>query len=107
MYSEFIQLKIEERSAKLIVSSCDCRRLALHIFERTNFKLSTATLEALFGINSRRMEPALFTAEVLANYLGYKSSAHLRSEFNQLKFKELIQAEVKEYLPYTSKCVSV
>jgi hypothetical protein len=106
MYSEFIQSKIEEQIEKKIISSNDCTRLSLHIFEKTNFKLSATTLEALFGINSRRMEPSLFTAEVLANYLGYTSSAHLRSEFNQRKFEQINQPEVNEHLPYTSTCVS-
>ena len=107
MFSLFIQSKVEEQLGNSIENVCDCECVSLSIFEKIDMRISGATLAEVFGINSRRMEPALFTAEVLANYLGYKSSAHLRSEFNQLKFKELIQAEVKEYLPYTSTCVSV
>lgn len=107
MFSEFIQSKIEECSAKGIVSSKDCNLLAFHIFEQTKFNLSAATLEALFGINTRRIDPSLFTAEILASYLGYASSAHLRSEFNQKRFEQINQPEVNEHKPYTSTCVSV
>ena len=96
MFSAFIQAKVEGRFAKSIVCMSDCSLLSLHVLERTNLKISDATIRGLFGIECRRKEPSLYTLEVFANYLGYDSSAQLRSEFNRVKFEELNQFEFKQ-----------
>ena len=107
MFSEFIRSKVQERYGKLISCSSDCLHLALHIIKRTDLKISEATIIGLFGIQSNRKEPSLYTLEVCAKYLGYDSSAQLRREFNRIKFAELDQIEFKEHLQYTCTCVSV
>jgi hypothetical protein len=93
MFLEFIRSKVEEKFGKVPSCTDDFLTLSLEIFERTNFRLSTATLEGVFETNTSIMKPSLFTLEVLANYLGYASSAQMRTEFN--------------YKHYTSICVCV
>ena len=61
----------------------------IQISEVTKFKLSAETLAGLFGIHSKRKEPALFTAEVIAQYLGYHSGNQMRDEYNQQKYELL------------------
>jgi hypothetical protein len=107
MFSEFIQKKLEARCEKLFRDGNFLEHLAGDIFERTNFKISSATLEAFFGMHSQRVEPALFTLEVLACYLGYMSSAQMRADFNLLEFKKLKPLKANSHMPYTSICVSV
>jgi hypothetical protein len=106
MFSIFIQSKVEEQLGNSIENVCDCERVALSIFEQTNLKISTTTLESLFGINSKRKEPSLFTSEVLAIYLGYSSGVQLRSEFKHLEFERLNSTNNSVFKEYTSICVS-
>jgi len=105
MFSEFIQAKVEDRLAKPIVCMSDCSLLALHVFERTNLKISETTISLMFGIQCNRKGPSLFTLEVFANYLGYDSSAQLRREFNSNRFDELDYVEFNEQAQYTCTCV--
>jgi hypothetical protein len=93
MFLEFIRSKVEEKFGKVLLCTDDYLNLSHEIFERTNFKLSIGTLEGVFEKNTRNIMPSLFTLEVLANYLGYASSAQMRTEFN--------------YKHYTSICVCV
>jgi uncharacterized protein (DUF2225 family) len=102
MFSEFIQAKVEEQFGKIIESNEDCSQLAIRIFEDANYKISTETLAGLFGINTKRKEPVLFITEVISNYLGYKSSVHMRGEYNHLKFEQLNPSLRKDY---TCTCV--
>jgi hypothetical protein len=94
MFSEFIQAKLTQQYGKELESIADCHDLAAQISEVTKFKLSAETLGDLFGIHSKRKEPALFTAEVIAQYLGYNSSNQMRLEYNQKKF-ELLGKKIK------------
>lgn len=89
MFSEFIQAKLTQRYGKELESIADCHVLAVQISDMTKFKLSAETLAGLFGIHSKRKEPALFTAEVIAQYIGYHSSNQMRDEYNQEKFELL------------------
>jgi hypothetical protein len=106
MFSIFIQSKVEEQLGNSIERFCDCERIALSIFEQTDLKISAATLEDLFGINSKRKEPALFTLEVLAFYLGYASGVQLRSDYNHFEFERLNATNNGVFKEYTSTCVS-
>ena len=89
MFSEFIRAKLTQRYGKELESIADCHDLAAQISEVTKFKLSAETLGDLFGIHSKRKEPALFTAEVIAHYLGCHSSNQMRDEYNQQKYELL------------------
>lgn len=106
MFSLFIQSKVEEQLGKSIESVDDCERLARSIFEQTDLRISGATLRGLFGINTKRKEPSLFTSEVLAIYLGYSSSVQLRLDCNQFEFEQLNSTNNRVFKEYTSICVS-
>jgi hypothetical protein len=106
MFSIFIQSKVEEQLGNSIESVDDCERVALSIFEKTDVRISTATLRGLFGINSKSKEPSVFTTEVLAIYLGYASGVQLRSDYNQSEFEQLNSTNNGVFKEYTSICVS-
>lgn len=106
MFSLFILSKVEEQLGNSIENVCDCERVALSIFEKTDMRISAATLEGLFGINSKSIEPSVFTTEVLAIYLGYASGVQLRSDYNHFEFERLNSTNHKAFKEYTSICVS-
>jgi hypothetical protein len=106
MFSIFIQSKVEEQLGKSIESVDDCDRVALSISEKTDMRISAATLRGLFGINSKSKEPSVFTTEVLAIYLGYASGIQLRSEYNHFEFERLNATNNGVFKEYTSICVS-
>ena len=106
MFSLFIQSKVEEKLGNSIQGFSDSERIAFSVFEQTDMRISAATIEELFGINSKRKEPSLFTSEVLAIYLGYSSGIQLRSDYNQSEFERLNSTNNEVFKEYTSICVS-
>lgn len=106
MFSIFIQSKVEEQLGNSIEMVCDCQRVALSIFEQKYLKISATKLEGLFGINSKRKEPSLYTSGVLANYLGYSSGVQLQSDYDQSEFERLNSTNNRFFKEYTSVCVS-
>ncbi len=55
------------------ISLNQCRRLSFSIIERTRFAISEITLKRLFGLETSKFSPSLYTLNGLAVYCGYES----------------------------------
>ena len=81
MLSKLIKEKIQARLGHAVRYPKDCDRLADHITEVCQAKISPSTLRRLMGFVDGMNEPRLYTLDVIAEYLGYKGWAELLASF--------------------------
>jgi len=75
---------IEERFGHPVRYSKQCEALASHISEVCGTTLSASTLRRLLGfMKAGKQEPRLYTLDLIANYLGYKTWDKLFASFDK------------------------
>jgi hypothetical protein len=84
MISAVIRKMIEERFGHPVRYSKQCEALASHISEVCGTTLSASTLRRLLGfMKGGKQDPRLYTLDLIANYLGYKTWEKLLASFDK------------------------
>ena len=99
MLSSIIKKKIEEKSGHPIRYPKDCEALSAIISANCNCRLSGSTLKRLYGFVKGIDKPRLFTLDVVANYLDYKSWEELLGSLNNSndsEFKRIDQLTTRD-----------
>lgn len=85
MLSPVIRNKIEQKFGSPIRYPKDCDSLANSISKECRCKISGSTLKRLFGLIKGTEKPRLWTLDLLANYLKYKSWEELMNHLTDNK----------------------
>lgn len=81
MLSKIIKEKIHHRFGNEVRYPKDCEALAQHISQHCKTRISGSTLRRLYGFVKGIREPRLYTLDIIAEYVGYKSWEHLLNSF--------------------------
>lgn len=83
MLSKIIKEKIHHRFGNEVRYPKDCEVLAQHISHHCKTQISGSTLRRLYGFVKGVREPRLYTLDIIAEYLGYKSWEQLLKSFEK------------------------
>ena len=83
MLSKIIKEKIHHRFGNEVRYPKDCEALAQHISNQCKTRISGSTLRRLYGFVKGIREPRLYTLDIIAEYLGYKSWEQLLGSFEK------------------------
>jgi len=88
MISSIIKEKIESKLGQPVRYSKDCETLARDITCTTGHSVSGSTIKRLLGFVKGVQEPRMYTMDVIAEYLGYRSFDDLIREFDNTSHSE-------------------
>lgn len=97
MLNEKLKKEIEKVYGQEIRYSKDCEALAAEVSQKTEYNISSTTVKRLLGFAKTESKPSLFTLDIIAIYLGYKSYEDLEISFSNpaLEQNELLETEIQ------------
>lgn len=97
MLNEKLKKEIEKVYGQETRYSKDCEALAAEVSQKTEYNISSTTVKRLLGFAKTESKPSLFTLDIIAIYLGYKSYEDLEISFSNpaLEQNELLETEIQ------------
>ena len=109
MLSPVIKSKIQARYKQEVKYAKQCEALAAHINSTCKCKISASTIKRLWGfIKGQDTQPRIWTLDIIAEYIGYKSWEELEDELvgNKTKKNKRIES-VECSLLKPGKCLII